>query len=191
MDRDDKILAYLQGKLSSTDHARFEDEMAADATLAGEVAVMRSVQAELAEGPKMPDPDQGWTRLLAAINEPARPANENRRPWLQVAKYAAVASVAIAVWQVAAVPRLGAPQATEPFRAATETSDAVTLQVKFADGAQIEDIVALLEPLGATLTGGPSALGIIRVSFQDDDMRQQALVALEARTDLVEFALEQ
>lgn len=191
MDRDDKILAYLQGKLASPDHVRFEKEMAVDKSLAAEVALMRSVRAQLASGPKMPNPDQGWARLSEAICEPARPANENRRPWRQLAQYAAVACVAIATWQVVAVPRLGNEPAPETFRAASEAADAFTLQVKFADTATMTEITAVLGPLGGMITNGPSALGILRISFENEEARRQARVALETRDDLVEFALEQ
>ena len=191
MDRDDKILAYLQGKLASPDNARFEEEMAADKSLAAEVALMRSVRAQLASGPKMPDPDQGWARLSDAIGEPMRPANENRKPWRQLVQYAAVACLAIVTWQVVALPRLGNVIAPETFRAASEATDAFTLQVKFADTATMTEITALLAPLGAMITGGPSALGILRISFENDAARQQARAALETRDDLVEFALEQ
>lgn len=191
MDRDDKILAYLQGKLASTDLADFEAEMASDTSLAAEVTLMRSARAELAKGPKLPDPEQAWDRLSAAIREPVRPANENHPPWRQWAQYAAVACIAVASWQVIAVPRLGNQQVQDPFRAASEASDAFTLQVKFTDTATIAEIAALLTPLGATITSGPSALGLLRVSFENDALRQQARAALETRTDLVEFALAQ
>jgi hypothetical protein len=191
MDRDDRILAYLQEKIAPEERAIFEDEMASDTLLAAEVKLMRSVSSELEKGPKLPDPDAVWDQLSAAISEPAQPANDNRQPWWQLVKYAAVASVAIATWQVVAVPRLINEPVPERFRTASEPSDLFTLQVKFVDIATIADVTALLAPLNATISDGPSALGIIRISFADAISRQDALDVLRAHPDLVELALEQ
>ncbi len=190
MDRDDKILAYLQDRLAPQERDQFEQDMAGDAALRAEVSLMQSVRGELANAAKLPDPDGLWERISADLDQPVQAANDNRRPWVQMAKYAAVAVVAVAAWQVFAVPRLGPGTGSEVFRAASEASDQHVLQVKFRDTASMADVAALLATLQGTISDGPSALGIVRVSFADDTRRKAAFLALTARNDLVEFVPE-
>lgn len=187
MDRDDKILAYLQDRLVTRERDQFERDMAADVRLRGEVNLMQSVRGELANAPALSDPDELWERISADIDQSGKAANDNRRPWLQVAQYAAVACVAIAAWQVIAVPRLGPDTGPEAYRAASETSDEFELQVKFLDTATMADVIAVLTDLDGTISDGPSALGIVRVSFTSEARRQDAVDALASRKDLVEF----
>lgn len=189
MDRDDTILNYLQNRLSSEDRAQFETAMAQDAALSAEVDLMRSVRADLSAGPMHDNADAVWARLSAKIDPTLQPANANRRPWMPVLRYAAVAALAIAVWQVTVVPRTGG--VPDEFRPASEGVAAFVLQVKFADTATIADIGTLLAPLNGTISDGPSALGVVRVSFPDQAAQQQAFAALNARADLVELVLEQ
>ncbi|MEO9781041.1 MAG: hypothetical protein ABJH07_07885 [Sedimentitalea sp.] len=187
MDRDDKILAYLQGRLASRERDQFERDMAADTGLRGEVTLMQSVRGELANAPKLPEPEELWERISDAIDQPDKAANDNRRPWVQLAQYAAVACIAVAVWQVVAVPRLGPDTGSEVFHTASETSDKFELQVKFRGTATMADVIAVLTDLGGTITDGPSALGIVRVSFASETRRQNAFEVLASQKDLVEF----
>ncbi|GAB5468137.1 MAG: hypothetical protein Kilf2KO_11670 [Rhodospirillales bacterium] len=188
MDRDDEILDYLQNRLAPADRAQFEKAMANDRSLAAEVGLMRSVRAELKARPVHEDADAVWDRLSAAIDPAPQTANDNRRPWLQVLRYAAVAVVAVAAWQLAIVPRISVDP--DGFQVASERSVGFVLQVKFVDSAAIGEIAELLRPLNGTITDGPTALGLVRVSFADEKMQQEALDLLASRSDLVEFALE-
>lgn len=189
MDRDDAILNYLQGRLAPAERDRFEAEMKADAPLAAEVDVMRAVRADLAAAPKHDNAGAVWNKLLASIDPPLRAANQNRSPWAQVGRYAAVALLAVVSWQFAVAPRIfGAP---DTYRAASEETDAFILQVRFADEATMTEIGALLGPLDGTISDGPSALGIMRISFIDEAARQQAAEAFRARPALVIFVQEQ
>lgn len=189
MDRDDKILDYVQNRLAPADRAQFENAMAKDTSLAAEVDLMRSVRAELKAAPTHENADAVWDKLSATIDPAPQTANDNRRPWLQVLQYAAVALVAVAAWQFAVVPRIS----EEPggFQAASEQSGGFVLQVKFVESATIGEITDLLRPLNGAITDGPSALGLVRVSFAEASMQQAALEVLSNRSDLVEVALEQ
>lgn len=189
MERDDAILDYLQGKMPKAERNRFEAAMADDASLAGEVDVMRAVRAELANAPKHEKADAVWDRLSAAIDPVPQVANENRAPWTQMLRYAAVAAVAVACWQVAIVPRMGG--GPEGYRAASESTDAFILQVKFVDGATVAEITDLLAEVEGTISDGPSALGIMRLSFAAEDLRRQALEVLSSREGLVELVQAQ
>jgi anti-sigma factor RsiW len=186
--RDQNILDYLQNRLSPADTDAFEQMMAQDAALAAEVDVMRSVRAELAAGPNHENADAVWDRISASIGAEAIPANDNRSPWQQVLKYAAVAVLAVGAWQVAVVPRISA--VPDGFRAASETSDAVSLQVRFTETATLADISALLAPFEGRIIDGPSALGLVRLSFPDEQLGDAARAALDSNAALVEFVTD-
>lgn len=189
MDRDDKILEYLQDRLAPEERKQFEKDMAGDGSLSAEVNVMRSIRAQLSSGPRHENADAVWSRLSANLGPTPRPANENRGPLIQLLKYAAVATIAVAAWQLTIVPRTGG--VTGGFSTASERSDAFVLQVKFAQNVTIADIGAMLLPLEGTITDGPSALGLVRVSFGNAEARQQALEMFNSSVDLVEFVAEQ
>ncbi|ABG33450.1 hypothetical protein CEP88_09260 [Roseobacter denitrificans] len=188
MDRDDQILNYVQDRLSPQDRAAFEEAMARDAALSGEVALMQAVRGALAQEPKHDNSDAVWDRLSASMSPVPQPANMNSSPWAQLARYAAVAAIAVLAWQVVVPRSSGVPTGFTP---ATEGAGAFVLQVKFADSATFGDIGALLGPLGGTITDGPTALGLVRVSFADATSLQEAAVALDARSDLVELVVQQ
>ncbi|MFK7836844.1 MAG: hypothetical protein AB8B60_11530 [Sulfitobacter sp.] len=189
MDRDDAILEYLQGRLPPADRANFEEAMAQDASLVAEVDLMRAVRTTLAAAPKHAKSQDVWNQLAAQIDPAPIPANDNHIPWMQLLRYAAVASLAVAVWQFTVVPRTG--QMTDGFRTSSEATPALVLQVKFRETATLAQIGAVLLPAGGTIVDGPSALGLVRVSYPDEAARASAKQALEAQDDLVEFVLDQ
>lgn len=188
MDRDDAILDYLQKRLSPQERDQFEKTMVQDAALAAEVALMQAVRAELSTGPVHDASDAVWERVSAGMDATPVPANTNRRPWGQVMKYAAVAAIAVMAWQVAVVPRMSA--VPEGFRTATQPQAVFALQVKFVEAATIGEIGVLLGTLGGTISDGPTALGLVRVSFVDQASQQRALDALSARSDLIELVVQ-
>lgn len=185
MDRDDEILDYLQERMTPAARDRFEADMANNAALAAEVEVMRSVRAALASGPAHENKDAVWERLSHSINQTSGPANFNRAPkWAGLMKYAAVAVVAVATWQLGVVPQMS--QGPNGFRPASVEAAQFVLQVRFNDEAAFADIVELLYPLNGTIVDGPGALGLVQVSFADATARSDAIVALET-SNLVEF----
>ena len=189
MERDDAILDYLQGRLAPEDRQAFEKTMAQDSALAAEVDIMRAVRSEMASGPEHEQADAVWDRLSAAMDGTAQPANVNRRPVQQFLKYAAVAVLAIGAWQVGVAPQLAT--APDGFRAASEESADFILQVKFAPDATLKEVGEVLGPLGGTISDGPTALGVVRVSFSDAGSRDAARTALEAMDNLVDLLLDQ
>jgi anti-sigma-K factor RskA len=186
MDRDDAILDYLQGRLPPAERERFEASMAGDPALAAEVAVMRAARDGLADAPRHDRADAVWDRLSAAIDAPPVAANQNRPLWRQFARYAAVAALAVVSWQVAIAPLI--TDAPPVYRAASDGGDGFVLQVRFADGATMAEITALLSQFDGAIVGGPGALGLLRVSFADEAARARALEGLTAQSALVDFA---
>ncbi len=184
MDRDDAILDYLQDRMSREDRTGFEAMMAQDAALAAEVEVMRSVRAALAEGPVHANKEAVWDRLSNSMADRPEPANTNRAPWAALLRYAAVAAVAVSVWQFGVVPRMAS--APDGFRPASQQTDALRVQVKFNDGVAFTEIAALLYSVNGTIVDGPGALGFVHLSFVDVEARAQAVAVLEV-SDLVDL----
>lgn len=184
MDREQDILDYLQGKMPAEAQSAFEAAMAGDAALAAEVELLRKVQAELATGPEHSQAEAVWDRIAAQI-ETTSPANENRRPWAQALRYAAVAVLAIGVWQVTLGPRF--TQDEGGFRTASDPRTEAALQVRFTEAATLAELAEVLVPLGGTIIDGPTALGLLRLSFPDATGAETARQALAGRPDLVEL----
>lgn len=188
MDRDQDILDYLQDRLTPDRKAAFENEMAQDASLAAEVDLLRSVQANLAQSPKHENADLVWDRLSAEFAAAPVAANVNRPLWKEALKYAAVAVLSVTTWQVTVGPRIASDQ--DGFRAASEDEIDASIQVKFVETASYSEIAAVLAQLDARITDGPSALGLVRLSFADANAQQQAISVLEANTALVEIVAD-
>lgn len=184
MDRDDRLMAYLQDRLDPAARAAFEAEMAASPELQAEVSALRAAAADLGQA-AVPQgaAEAGWTRLSRAIDA-ERPAasNDNRPPYRALAQAAAVAAVAVAAWQFAVVPRLPVPGSFVP---ASEQAAGPALRVVFAAGAPMADVTALLQQIGATVSDGPGAIGLYTLHFADAAALEAAEVALAARPDLV------
>ncbi len=185
MDREERLLAYMQDKLDAADRAAFEVEITADPALAAEVAALKAVRQEFDAETVAGARAAGWERLSAAIASQRPVATNDNRPYrLSLWQAAAAAVVAVLMWQVAAVPLLQEDPAT--YRTVTETVAGPGLQVIFAEDAPAGEIAAVLREVGGTVTDGPSALGIWRVSFSDAEGRDAAMAALSARTDIIE-----
>lgn len=184
MERDDRILAYLQGLMDAEARKAFEAEMDAQPSLRAEVGVLRAAAQDLGARP-VPEGvrEAGWDRLSASIEAERMPgpANSNRVP--QLLKVAAIVIASIGLWQVAVVPQL--PGTGGGFVPASETAQGPVLRVAFAETAQMDEITALLQQIGAEIGDGPGAIGLYTLRFADDAARDAAEAALGARPDLV------
>lgn len=191
MDRDDRVLAYVQGKLSDTDVAAFEQDLQRDADMAAEVLALRAARAEFGHDTEQGDATAGWARLEAAINaERGVAANDNRPVRLSLWQTAGLIAASLALWQVAVVP-MTRTQVTSGFEAVSETTQAPVLQVRFSDTAPLGLINALLREIDATVVDGPGALGLYRIAFTGTQQLEAARAALTARPDLVEMVTVQ
>lgn len=187
MDQDDKVLAYLQGRMSDADRDAFEGEIAKSPELAAEIAALRVAQGILAEGAS-DMPAEGWARLSSAIAASEQPpANTNRPLRLSLLQAACVAIAAVIGWQFAA-PALF-QQDAESYIPASTDQDSAALQIVFAPEASIGDIAAILAEVDASVADGPGAMGIFRLTFADVAARDRAFAALRARADLVDEVL--
>lgn len=185
MDRDDRLLAYMQNRLSPAARVAFEDELARDPGLRAEHAAMRAAADALGATP-VPEGARsaGWARLSDSIEADRAPRAANDNRGLALLKVAGIVAATVVVWQFAVVPQLPGPE-TGGFVPASEVVTTPTLLVAFTDDATLVEITALLRETGAKLVDGPSALGLYTLGFTDAAALEAAEAALGARPELV------
>ena len=183
MDRDDRILAYIQGRLTPEERDALESEAADDPQLSAELAAMSAVRTAMAEH-DAPDKAEGWAALAGAMNaNQPEAANSNQRPlFWSVAQAAGIAVAAVLLWEVVAKPQIGEENA-HYLPAGTEAG--YELQVLFAADAGMAEVTAFLADIDGVIVNGPGAIGIYHISFTDDAARLAARTALAERPDLI------
>lgn len=191
MDRDDRLLAYVQNRLAGRERESFEADMASDSTLAAEVAVMQAARTAMASEETTEARAAGWRRLQGSL-EHARPetANRDSRPGFYLAQAAVVAIAAVALWQFAVMPLL-APRSDDAYLPASQEIALPVLQVVFAEEAEIGQIAGILREHRGTIVDGPGALGVYRITFPDPQRRASAAKALSGQPGLVNTVIEE
>ncbi len=180
---DERVLAYVRGRLPSDDADRLGAEAAIRPELAAEIALARGIVGVLEDDARTPPPGAlGWARLSRAIDaEPARTveASEIVRPPLW--QFAAVAAAAVLVWQLAAVPFLTRPGDDAAYRPVTEAPAAgFVLAVAFRPTATEAGMRDLVRSVGARVSDGPSAVGLWTLTFADAGARDNGMAVLMA-----------
>lgn len=184
---EEELMDFIAGRSSADAAAAVESAARLDPALAAEIAVMRATREAMRAGAAENTPGAlGWARLSRAIDADIRaPAPKRRFAYWQVAAAAAVA--AVAVWQTIAVPLLPGPGGG--YVAATgPTAGGPSASVAFAAGATEAEIRSLLLEVGASVTGGPSAIGLWQVTFDSESARATGLAKLLSRPGIVESA---
>ncbi len=189
MDRDDLILAYVQGKLTEADATAFEQALEQDADMAAEILALRAARSEFAQEDDQLEAGPGWDRLEAAIDATA-PANDNRPLRLSLWQAGGLIAASLALWQVAVVP-LTQPQRLPGYEAVSEDAAGPVLQVMFSGTASVADVTAMLRDTGGTVVDGPGALGLYRIAFDSTDQMEVARAVLEGRSDLIDMVTVQ
>ena len=164
-----------------------EAEAAADPAVAAELATLSGVASALkAEDVPVPGKEMGWARISRAIDAETA---------------ASRASSSIVKWQVAAAVfgflaigqtlflTSGTNNPTEDqFGLAGEEVITQTwgLQVAFAPDTPIVAIESLLLENGGQISGGPSAIGLYRVTFDSESARDAAAAAFKEASIVLE-----
>lgn len=178
---DEDLLDHIAGRAAPEVSARIEAAAEHDPHLAADIALMRGARTALADAATETPPGAlGWARLERSIDRTSIPA---RWPAWQVAAASAVAAVLL--WQFAVVPAFVAGSGGG-YVTATGAVKGVSATVAFAPSATEAQIRAVLLAAGATMTGGPSALGLWTLGFADDAARDAALVRMRSATGVVE-----
>ncbi|MEM1361256.1 MAG: hypothetical protein AAGF94_06005 [Pseudomonadota bacterium] len=185
MDREERLLVYMQNKLPVDERRQFEAEIADDDKLAAEVAALRSARSVLARQDASADLETDWSNFTKALDaEQPVPANTNRPVTLSLLQAAGLVLASVMLWQLAVVPNVDRLSQGGGYEPVSETASGPVLQVLFAGSAQIGDISEVLRTFDGTILDGPSALGIFRISFPDEAQRDAASTALIDRPDL-------
>lgn len=186
MDHEDRILAFVQGRLSEADKTAFESDMKNNRAFAVEVEAMLALRREF-EAADSPDTDRGWRDLERAISADSQaPANLNRPLRFSLWQTGGLIAASLVLWQFVAVPTFMTAPAPG-YQTVTEGVEQPTLQVLFVEDANITAINALLAESNGTIVDGPSALGLYRVAFQSTASRDAALTALQEQSDVVDM----
>ncbi|MEO0989794.1 MAG: hypothetical protein AAFX00_02470 [Pseudomonadota bacterium] len=187
MDREERVLAYMQGRLDDGDREAFEADMSRDPELAAEVEVLRSVRSEFANEVAAEDVTDGWDRLSAELDRP-QAANLSRAPRLAIWQVAAVVAFCLVAWEGLIAPQISGLR-PGPFETVTEAVDGPTLQVVFAEDAPMGEVAYFLRTHNGTIVDGPGAQGIYRIVFTDNPDLAHTQEAMAQRSDLFELVL--
>ncbi len=153
--------------------------------------LMRGLDAAHRAQDDAPPGELGWSRLSRAIDAETAGQPAPRFQWRPALRIAAAMVLGIGLWQLAVVPNLpGWSAGTD--RAYVPATDAVvgTVTVAFAPQATEAAIRALLQEVGATITGGPSALGLWTLGFPDPARREAGIRRLRSESAIVETVQE-
>lgn len=188
---------YINGTLEEKERAAVEKALRDNPALCREKDYLESLRAEMQAMAAEPGLGAlGLKRLQKALAEEKRQndpiararrkiAIEQNRGWKALAVAACLLLVVQTVvmlphWQAGDLRAAGGPAGT--------TQQAV-FSVTFVPGASEAAIRSLLNDLGVQITGGPSALGLYRISGGDDPVA--TLQALQSRTGIVESVQEE
>lgn len=192
-DKDIKSLIplYVSGQLEGADRLLVERAAASDPDVSSEIEFYRSISDAVKTASEDHSPGElGWARLSKAIGEeaqsatPAPQAEPSWRGW----KYVAAAMAVVAAGQAAV---LTLPQAAmvadngELYVPVSEEVSAFELQVIFQGSATAEQIQIALTEANGSISSGPSAIGLYRVSFKSQDAADAAKASFEANPALI------
>lgn len=180
------VLDYVRGTASEEAIEAIEARILSDSKLADEVAYYKGLHQTLAPLKRETSPNElGWKRLTNAIAEDATPAaaNDNGRIW----KYAAAALAMVVALQTTFLMQSPSEDTSETFvTASANDAEIHGLRVIFRDDTTAAELTDLLKSVDGDIVAGPSALGLYTIAFDSDVLRDEALIALEAETGIVE-----
>jgi anti-sigma factor RsiW len=172
---------YVNNTLSGDERHEVEAHLAGCERCRDELAWLRAVQGSARAAQGSGAGELGLQRLLRNVRA-QKPARRWWRPAL------ATAAVLVIVLQSAAILQLRHPNPAvlTPLGAAAPAG--AVLQVRFRDDAREGQVRALLNDLGATVIGGPGALGVYRIRVpaggDADAAMQRALAKLQASPEV-------
>ena len=175
---------YVRGALKPEDAAQVEADAEKDSALAAEIDFLRNVKSALRNAADVSGPgDIGWARLSCAISRERRIPGAPRFAALQAASAAACA---VALWHFLALPLLPDGNDAPQHVAVSQITAIPSLRVTFSASATEGTIRALLLEVGGALADGPSAIGVYRLRFENEQTRDRALEILRSRREIIE-----
>jgi hypothetical protein len=155
---------YLNGTLAGRERDEVEIWLGSSEQAQSELLLWRAVQIDARSRPMTEGgADLGWRRLHARL--PAAPAavvrEPPRRPW----RWAAAASVLVVIALQSALLLRGPDDPLHRPLTVPAQADRWQLQVRFADDMPVAELSDLLARYEATVSDGPSALGIYTIAI--------------------------
>ncbi len=191
---------YVNGTLGEGERRAVADHLCECAQCTGELRALEELQVAVRDAAqRAPEPSPFLlTRALASIDAYEREKAGVRWPWLAWwTSIPRLARIALVV-QLAGIIALGSYLVTSrdrrPYVTAASGSQAgrARIAVMFQPGASESQIREALHAVGASIVGGPSALGLYTIELpvggSDSEGVARALKVLRDRREVVRFA---
>lgn len=184
----DELLAwYVNGTLTDPERNDVRQHLETCVRCQREISLLEEVRKQLkTDEPEAPG-ELGLHRLLRDIHRPKPSAVPERRRWLPA--LAAAAAMIIVVQGVVLLNLLYQPAPITPL--GESPLEQAVLQVKFAPNATEQEIRHVLQKVGATLIGGPGAVGVYRIRLETanppDEAVQKTISELRAHGNIVTY----
>lgn len=184
---DEHIKAFVDGRMVPDEAAEFARKMAADPQLEAQVILVRGLRRAASSTRNPAEIEAGWTSLERALDDERTvhrlvPRLARLPAWSIGAAAGLAAGFVLSLVVVSDVmfPGQGYEVAAGP------ESRAFVAQVAFAPNATEASLRHALLAANAQIIDGPSALGLYRLAFRDEQALVDGIAGLRARTDLVE-----
>lgn len=200
---------YATGKLDKADRARVEEWLAHEPAMMRQLGLIRAEQEQSIRS----NEDIAFPRRLsvdsvmahAGLAGTSRPGPLHavldavrdffQMPTPGAVRWAAAAAAVVIVAQAAVIGVVGTSPDTAGYQTASGEQRPISAGtfalVRFADGAALKDVTAVLASLDMAITDGPRAGGFYRVRLAaanlDDAARAARMAELGKRSDLVLF----
>jgi len=184
---------YLRGELNAAETADFQIYLKSNPDFQSDIDFQRNLMAARPNETEVTKDEFGWARLSRSIDaleadesEDKTPMtkSENRRSSPIFWRAAAVALVCVSIGQALYISQSGSAKNYQ--LASKNVTAGTTLQIAFAADTDFNDISEFLTTHHGQIISGPSKLGILTLSFSDEENCETAIKAIKLKEQFVE-----
>lgn len=182
------IPAYLRGELSETENREVEVFAAKNPSIAADIEFQKSLKSALKPDESSFEPGElGWARLSKAMDQEETVSEDTvSKPKLR--RYAAAILAVAAVGQAGVLGSMAFKgNDAAQYRTASEVpTQAYTAKLGFNPNVTESQLTETLLSLDATITAGPSSLGLYNIKFKSKAACITAVEVLETKKNIVD-----
>jgi len=182
------IPAYLRGELSEAERREVEIQAAKNPAIAADIEFQKNLKSALKpDGNAFEPGDLGWARLSKAIDQ-EETVLEDMASKPKFWRYAAAILAVAAVGQAGVLGSMAfKDDDSAQYRTASETLVKVhTAKLGFNPDIAESQLTETLLSLEATITAGPSSLGLYTVQFKSKSDCMAAVDVLDTKKNIVD-----